>query len=244
MIQGHLHPLTQITREIIRIFQKMGFEIVEGPEIESEWYNFDALNIPKDHPARDMQDTFVLKAGEGRLLRTQTSAVQVAYMEKNKPPFKIIVPGKVFRRDAADAAHSFEFSQLEGLNISKTVSLADLKGVLADFIREFFGEDTKTRWRPGYFPFVEPGMEVDVSCSICQGKGCPTCKKTGWVELLGAGMVHPNVFRSAGYEPDPPAGGWQGYAFGVGVDRLAMMKYKISDIRLLYSGDLRFLKQF
>lgn len=237
---GHLHPLTYIEREIIAIFQEMGFSIVEGPVIETEWYNFEALNIPESHPARDLQATFVLKHAQGTLLRTQTSAVQVAFMEKNQPPLRIVVPGKVFRRDAADASHTAEFYQLEGLMVDKDVSLANLKAVLAEFIRQFFGESVKIRWRPGYFPFVEPGMEVDISCVICHGKGCPTCKKTGYVELLGAGIVHPNVFRAAGYEPEK----WRGLAFGVGLDRLAMMKYAIPDIRLLYANDLRFLKQF
>ncbi|KKQ18311.1 MAG: Phenylalanine-tRNA ligase alpha subunit [Berkelbacteria bacterium GW2011_GWA1_36_9] len=244
MIKGHLHPLTQVERELVRIFSKLGFEVVEGPLIESEWYNFDALNIAKDHPARDMQDTFSLKNLPDKVLRTHTSAVQVAYMEKHQPPFRIVVPGEVFRRDALDASHSPDFYQIEALMVDKNVTLADLKGTLSLFIKEFFGENTKIRWRPGYFSFVEPGMEVDISCTICSGKGCPTCKKTGWVELLGAGMVHPNVFKSAGYDLDPPAGGVSGFAFGVGLDRLVMMKYNISDIRLLYSGDLRFLKQF
>jgi len=240
MLQGHLHLLTYVERKLVDIFQKMGFEVVEGPEIETEWYNFEALNIPKDHPARDMQATFSLKNGKDKILRTQTSAVQVAYMEKNKPPFRIIVPGKCFRRDATDPTHTFEFQQLEGLMVDREVSLAELKGTLAHFIRQFFGPETAIRFRPGYFPFVEPGMEVDVSCTICQGRGCPTCKKTGFVELLGAGMVHPNVFQAAGYSAED----WRGFAFGLGIDRLLMMKYKIDDIRILYTGDLRFLKQF
>lgn len=244
MIKGHLHPLAQVEQKLVEIFSRLGFEVVEGPDIESEWYNFDALNMPKDHPARDMQDTFVIKGQDSRhnglVLRTQTSAGQVAYMEKHQPPFRIIIPGEVFRRDQADASHSPNFYQIEGLVVEKDISMAHLKGVLTQFIREFFSEKTQIRWRPGYFPFVEPGMEVDVSCVICGGKGCPTCKRTGWVELLGAGMVHPNVFKAAGYDPDKV----QGFAFGVGLDRLVMMKYNISDIRLLYSGDLRFLKQF
>lgn len=239
-IKGHLHPLTQVERKAVETFTKLGFEIVEGPLIESEYYNFDALNMPKDHPARDMQDTFAIKDMPGKVLRTQTSAAQVAYMEKHQPPFKVIIPGEVFRRDASDMSHSPDFYQIEGLAVDKNISMANLKGTLEQFIREFFGEETKIRWRPGYFPFVEPGLEVDVSCTICGGKGCPTCKKTGWVELLGAGMVHPNVFKAAGYNPNEV----QGFAFGVGLDRLAMMKYNINDIRLLYSGDLRFLKQF
>jgi len=244
MISGHLHPLTYVERKIVSIFGNLGFEVVEGPEIASEWSNFDALNMPKEHPARDMQDTFTLKGDDSkegkRVLRTQTSAVQVPYMKDHQPPFRIIVPGKVFRRDASDVSHSSNFYQVEGLMVDDKVSLAELKGVLKQFIEEFFGPNTKVRWRPGYFPFVEPGMEVDVSCVICQGKGCPTCKRTGWVELLGAGMVHPNVFKAAKYDPEKV----QGFAFGIGLDRLAMMKYGINDIRLLYSGDLRFLKQF
>jgi phenylalanyl-tRNA synthetase alpha chain len=240
MNKGHLHLVTQISRQVVEIFSRIGFKIVEGPYIETEWYNFDALNMPDDHPARDMQDTFHIANEKSKLLRTQTSALQVRFMEKNQPPFKIICPGKVFRRDATDPSHSPEFYQLEGLVVSKEASLAELKGVLETFLKELFGQDTIIRWRPGYFPFVEPGMEVDIQCAICHGKGCPTCKRKGWVELLGAGTVHPNVFNAAGYNSDE----WQGYAFGVGIDRLAMMKFNISDIRVLYSGDLRFLKQF
>lgn len=240
MIKGHLHPLTYVEREIVAIFQKLGFEVVEGPDVETVWHNFDALNMPESHPARDMQDTFVLKNFPDKVLRTHTSAAQVVYMEKHQPPFRIVVPGEVFRRDAPDASHIFDFHQIEVLAVNDSYTLADLKGVLTQFLKAFLGQETKLRFRPGYFPFVEPGMEVDVSCSICQGQGCPTCKQTGWVELLGAGMVHPNVFAAAGYNPQKV----QGFAFGVGLDRLAMMKYGISDIRLLYAGDLRFLKQF
>lgn len=240
MEQGHLHLLTQANREVIKIFEEMGFAIVEGPQITTEWYNFDALNIPKNHPARDMQDTFRLKHDHNKLLRTQTSAIQVEYMEKNQPPFKIICPGKVFRRDASDPSHTVQFYQLEGLAVDLNISLADLTSILENFAKQYFGSNTKIRFRPGYFPFVEPGLEMDVSCSICQGRGCPTCKRKGWVELLGAGMVHPNVFKAAQYD----SGKWQGYAFGMGIDRLAMMKYQINDIRTLYENDLRFLKQF
>lgn len=239
MLQGHLHPLTQVEREIVSIFGSLGFKVVEGPEIESQWYNFEALNFPKDHPARDMQATLTLKDSD-KILRTHTSAAQVAYMEKNQPPIRIIVPGKVYRRDASDASHTPQFRQVEGLMVDKNVNMAQLKGVLAEFIAKFFGPKTKIRWRPAYFPFVEPGMEVDICCNLCQGKGCPACKKSGWMELLGAGMVHPNVFKAAGYQPDK----WQGFAFGMGVDRIVMMKYGINDIRLLYNSDLRFLKQF
>lgn len=238
--RGHSHLLTQVGRQIVNIFRDMGFAVIEGPEIETEWYNFDTLNMPKNHPARDMQATLHIADGKNKLLRTQTSAVQVKYMENNEPPYKIISPGRVFRRDASDASHSSQFYQLEGFSVTKDASMAELKGVLSKFIEEFFGKGTKIRWRPGYFPFVEPGMEVDIQCSICGGKGCPTCKRKGWVEVLGAGMIHPKVLAAAKYKEDE----WQGYAFGLGLDRLAMMKYQINDIRLLYSGDLRFLKQF
>ncbi len=239
MDKGHLHPITQMNRQVIEIFSNMGFEVVEGQELETEWYNFDALNIPANHPARDMQDTFALNNSD-KILRTQTSAVQVRFMEKNQPPFRIICPGKVFRRDATDASHSIEFNQLEGLVVSKEASMAELKGLLEIFLKKLFGGNIAMRWRPSYFPFVEPGVEVDIKCIICHGKGCSTCKKSGWVELLGAGMVHPNVFKSAKYG----ANQWQGYAFGIGIDRLVMMKFGISDIRVLRSGNLLFLKQF
>lgn len=240
MTNGHLHPLTQAGNKIVDIFQDMGFEIVEGPYIETEWYNFDALNMPDNHPARDMQDTFRIKNQKDKLLRTQTSAIQVQYMENNTPPFKVVSLGSVFRRDDSDASHSPQFYQIEGFSVSKNASMSELKGALSKFIEDFFGNETKIRWRPGFFPFVEPGMEVDIQCSICSGKGCPTCKRKGWVEILGAGMIHPNVLKAAKYKVDE----WQGYAFGLGLDRLVMMKYQINDIRLLYSGDLRFLKQF
>lgn len=264
---GHLHPLTQILIKSEDIFAKMGFRVVEGPEIETEWYNFDALNIPDEHPARDAWNTLWLKAtgdsqqstgnkspacpvGNRRfslevasrqlLLRTHTSPVQVRFMEKNNPPFRLIAPGKVFRYEATDASHEIQFHQLEGLMVGKDVSLANLKGVLEIFVKEFFGKDTGCRWRPSFFPFVEPGLELDIECNICKGKRCPACKNSGWVEVLGAGMVHPNVFKAAGYNPRD----WQGFAFGMGVDRLTMMKYRINDIRLFYNGDLRFLEQF
>lgn len=247
---GHLHPLSLAQREIIEIFQSIGFSVVKGPHIETEWYNFDALNMPKNHPSRDMQDTFWLKEktkrnkrsreGDKILMRTQTSALQIRYMEENKPPLKIIVPGRVFRHEASEASHDIQFYQVEGLMVDKNISLANLKSVLEFFLRRFFGKDIKFRWRPGYFPYVEPGLEVDVQCSICKGKGCSTCKRSGWSEVIGAGMVHPKVFMAVGYSPKD----WQGFAFGMGFDRLVMMKYKINDIRLFYSGDLRFLKQF
>jgi len=240
---GHLHPLTSVRRKVEEIFESMGFSVIEGPEIESEWYNFDALNIPKDHPARDAWDTFWLKDelnAKKLLLRTHTSPVQIRYMEENNPPLRIIVPGRVFRHEASDASHDVQFYQIEGLMIDRDITLANLKGILKTFVKLFFGEDIEFRWRPGYFPFVEPGLEVDIKCLICGGKGCPACKRSGWVETVGAGMVHPNVLKAVGLNPK----NWQGFAFGMGFDRLVMTKYKINDIRLFYSGDLRFLKQF
>jgi len=237
-VLGHLHPLTQVKRETEEIFQLMGFSVIEGPEVETEWYNFDALNIPKDHPARDSWDTFYLK--NRLLLRTHTSPVQIRYMEKNNPPLRIIVPGRIFRHEATDAYHEFNFYQLEGLMVDKQVSAANFKAVLQEFYRQFFRKPIKIRMRPSYFPFVEPSFEVDMSCTVCLGKGCPTCGRTGWQEMMGAGMVHPNVLKNSGLNPK----NWQGFAFGMGLERLAMMKYKINDIRLFYKGDLRFLKQF
>ena len=241
-ILGHLHPLTQVKRKIEEIFQAMGFSVVEGPEMETEWYNFDALNIPKDHPARDLWDTFYLK--NGLLLRAHTSPVQIRYLEKHNPPLRIIAPGRCFRHEATDASHEHTFHQVEGLLVGKDVSLANLKGILESFMKRFFGEDVILRWQPSYFPFVEPGLELLMRCSVCKGKGCSTCSGSGWLEVIPCGMVHPNVLKAAGLVPNPPGGGWQGFAFGMGMDRLAMMKYKINDIRLFYSGDLRFLKQF
>jgi len=247
---GRLHPLTQIQQKVNEIFTSLGFEIVEGPEVETEWYNFDALNIPKDHPARDLWDTFWLKEPKNQklLLRTHTSPVQVRYMEKNQPPLRIIVPGRAFRHEASDASHDWQFYQVEGLMAGKDISVANFKAVIGEFLTSLFGEGVKIRLRPSFFPFVEPGFEVDMSCTNCDGKGfilslskdCSVCSKSGWLEMMGAGMVHPNVFKAAGYNPRL----WQGFAFGVGLDRIAMMKYKIDDIRLFYGGDLRFLKQF
>lgn len=239
---GHLHPLTLVRRQAEEIFQNMGFSIIEGPEIESEWYNFDALNIPKDHPARDAWDTLWLK--NGSLLRTHTSPVQIRYMQKHNPPLRIIVPGKVFRHEATDASHDVQFYQLEGLMLGKDVSVANFRAIAQEFFQKFFNKDVKIRLRPGFFPFVEPGFEIDISCIVCGGKGCSVCKRTGWTELLGAGMVHPNVLKNSGIISNDRIGRWQGFAFGIGLDRLAMMKYKINDIRLFYSSDLRFLKQF
>ena len=239
---GHLHPLTLVRRQAEEIFQNMGFSVIEGPEVESEWYNFDALNIPKDHPARDAWDTLWLK--NGSLLRTHTSPVQIRYMQKHHPPFRIIVPGKVFRHEATDASHDVQFYQIEGLMVGKDVSVANFRAIAQEFFQKFFNKDIKIRLRPGFFPFVEPGFEIDISCIVCKGKGCSVCKKTGWVETLGAGMVHPNVLKNSGIISNDRNGRWQGFAFGIGLDRLAMMKYKIDDIRLFYSNDLRFLKQF
>lgn len=249
---GHLHPLTKVRQATEEIFQSMGFSVVEGPEIETEYYNFDALNIPPEHPARDMWDTFWLRQNESKnqkakikksdklLLRTHTSPMQVRYMEKNNPPLRIIVPGRCFRHEATDASHEMQFYQLEGLMVDREVSAANFKAVIKEFFRLFFKKETAIRLRPSFFPFTEPSFEVDMSCLNCGGRGCSACSRGGWMEMMGAGMVHPNVFKAAGYSPRQ----WQGFAFGMGLDRLAMMKYKIDDIRLFYSGDLRFLKQF
>ena len=237
-VLGHLHPLTLVKRKIEEIFQGLGFSVVEGPEMESEYYNFDALNIPKDHPARDFWDTFYLK--NGLLLRTHTSPVQIRYMEKNNPPLRIIVPGRVFRHEATDASHDVQFYQVEGLMVGKDVTAANFRAIIEEFFSRFFGKSVKTRLRPSFFPFTEPSFEVDMSCLACGGKGCSACSRTGWVEIMGAGMVHPYVLKAGGINPKD----WQGFAFGMGMDRLAMMKYRINDIRLFYSGDLRFLKQF
>jgi phenylalanyl-tRNA synthetase alpha chain len=236
---GHLHPLTLVRREIEDIFERIGFSVVQGPEVETEYYNFDALNIPKDHPARDMWDTFWLK-GKKELLRTHTSPGQVHYMEKNEPPFSIVVPGRVFRYEATDASHEINFYQVEGLMIGENVSATNFKAVIEKFFEMFFNTPAKIRLRPSFFPFTEPSFEVDLQCFICGGKGCSTCSKRGWLEMGGAGMVHPNVFKHAKLDPEK----WQGFAFGFGLDRLAMMKYKIDDIRLFYSSDIRFLEQF
>jgi len=244
-LTGHLHPITQNMRKVEEIFQQMGFSVIEGPEIETEWYNFDALNIPKDHPARDAWDTLWLKPQSQKLLlRTHTSPVQIRYMEKHQPPLKIIVPGRVFRHEATDASHDAQFYQLEGLMVGKDISVANFKAIMEEFFQRFFNKKIKVRMRPGFFPFTEPSFEMDISCVNCQGKGCPVCKQTGWVETMGAGMVHPNVLKNSGLNPNPSVDGWQGFAFGIGLDRLVMLKYKINDIRLFYSSDLRFLEQF
>ncbi|MCK4918238.1 MAG: phenylalanine--tRNA ligase subunit alpha [Candidatus Pacebacteria bacterium] len=238
---GHLHLLTQTIKRFSDIFSKMGFEIASGPEIEDEYYNFDALNFPKNHPSRDMQDTFWLKPENlKKLLRTQTSDVQIRYMEENQAPFAIIVPGKVFRNEATDATHDAQFHQCEGLVVGENITLANLKGTLENILQEFFGKDVVIRLRPGYFPFVEPGLEVDMVCFKCEGKGCPSCSHSGWIEILGAGMVHPNVLNAGGIDSRK----YQGFAFGIGIDRVIMLKYGIDDIRRLYSGDLRLVNQF
>jgi len=264
--RGHFHPLTQIINEVVDAFRDLGFVVAEGPEIEDEYHNFDALNVPADHPARDMWDTFWLatpkqnaEAGEERLkklLRTHTSPVQIRYLKNNKPPLRIIVPGKVFRYEATDARHEAQFFQIEGLMVDKKVSVADMKGSLEHFLQKIFGQNVQIRLRPSFFPFVEPGFEVDMICPRCfggrqgesfggssrvpLGDNCSVCGNTGWLEIMGAGLVHPHVFKSVGLSPDE----WQGFAFGLGPERLAMVKWGIEDIRNFYSGDLRFIKQF
>ncbi len=235
---GGLHPLSIVTNDLIDIFQSMGFDVLDGPEVETDHYNFECLNVPEDHPARDMQDTFYL--ADKILLRTQTSAAQVRTMETRKPPIRIICPGRVFRADEVDATHSPVFHQLEGLVVDKGVTMCDLMGVLEQFAHEIYGDSVNVRFRPSFFPFTEPSVEVDVSCTECGGKGCRVCKGEGWIEILGAGMVHPNVLRSCGIDPDV----YTGFAFGIGIDRITTTRYKISDIRLLFENDKRFLEQF
>ena len=236
--KGGLHPLSIVLEDLIDIFRSMGFDVVDGPEVETEHYCFEALNVPKDHPARDMQDTFYL--GEELLLRTQTSAAQIRVMENREPPIRIICPGRVFRADEVDATHSPVFHQVEGLVVDKGITLCDLKGVLTQFAQEIYGPDTRVRFRPSFFPFTEPSVEVDVSCSACGGTGCRVCKGVGWIEILGAGMVHPRVLAGCGIDPEE----YSGFAFGIGLDRLTTTRYKISDIRLLFENDQRFLEQF
>lgn len=238
--RGNRHPLTLVVDQVEDIFIGMGYEVAEGPEVETDYYNFEALNIPKNHPARDMQDTFYITSEI--LLRTHTSPVQARTMEQfeGKGPVKIICPGKVFRRDDDDATHSHQFMQIEGLYIDENVRMSDLKGTLELFAKKFFGEDRIIRLRPSFFPFTEPSVEVDVSCGMCSGSGCRVCKNTGWIEVLGAGMVHPNVLKMSGFDPNK----YSGFAFGMGVERLAMLKYDIDDIRHFYTNDIRFLQQF
>ncbi len=234
---GHLHPVTHVLDEIIDIFVSLGFNVEEGPEIELDFYNFEALNMPKDHPARDMQDTFYIS--DDIVLRTHTSPVQVRVMEKNTPPLRIIAPGKVYRCDA-DISHIPMFHQLEGFMVDKHIRMSDLKGVLELFVHRVFGADTSLRFRPSFFPFTEPSAEIDISCVICKGSGCNVCKGTGWIEILGAGMINPRVYELSGYNPDL----YTGFAFGLGIERVAMLKYGIDDIRLFPENDKRFLEQF
>ena len=241
-MKGKIHPITQIIRESERVFNSLGYEVYLSDELTSSYDNFDSLNIPEDHPARDLWDTFYLDepVGDLDLMRTHTSNSEVDFLKKNGVPSKVIVPGKTFRNEATDATHEAQFHQLEGFYVDKGVTLGSLKKTLTYFVQEMLGKDTEVRFRPGYFPFVEPGIEVDVSCIGCSGKGCSICKNTGWIELLGAGMLHPNVLRNAGVDPDE----YSGLAFGIGIDRLAMLKYGINDVRLGYKGDVRFLNQF
>jgi len=242
---GHIHPLSQVQREVEEIFSSMGFAIKDGPEVESEYFNFEGLNIPASHPARDMQDTFFVDKTPDKehgclVLRTHTSPVQVRTMQEEGAPLRIIVPGRVFRYEATDASHDATFYQVEGLLVDKDISLAHLKGVMQEFLTRLFKKECIVRFRPGYFPFVEPGLELDFGCLICDQKGCKACKNTGWIEFMGAGMVHPNVLQAGGIDPEE----YQGWAFGFGLTRLVMMRYKIPDIRLLSGGDTRFLNQF
>jgi phenylalanyl-tRNA synthetase alpha chain len=246
---GRRHPLTIVRDDLEEIFTRMGFAVVEGPEVEDEWHCFDALNMPAEHPARDMQDTLYLAGplpglgGESRprtLLRTHTSSMQIRYMQAHQPPIRIVVPGRVYRRDDLDLTHSPAFGQIEGLAVGENLSLADLKGTLLAFARQMFSPTVRVRFRPSFFPYTEPSAEVDVSCQNCHGAGCGTCKQTGWLEILGSGMVHPAVFEAVGYDPDKVTG----FAFGLGMERVAMLKYGVDDIRLFYENDLRFLEQF
>lgn len=235
---GHRHPNTIALEEVERIFVGMGYEVVEGPEVEKDYYNFEALNIPADHPAKDEQDTFYVNGDI--LLRTQTSSVQIHEMEKGKIPIRMIAPGRVFRADEVDATHSPCFHQIEGLVVDKNITFADLKGTLAEFVRQLFGEETRAKFRPHHFPFTEPSAEMDISCFKCGGSGCRFCKGSGWIEILGCGMVHPHVLEMCGIDPTE----YSGFAFGVGLERIALLKYEIDDMRLLYENDIRFLKQF
>jgi phenylalanyl-tRNA synthetase alpha chain len=234
---GALHPITQTNQQICDIFSRIGFDIAEGPEVESDYYNFEALNFPKDHPARDMQDTFFIT--DDIVLRTHTSPNQIRTMEKTSPPVRIIVPGKVYRCDS-DLTHTPMFHQVEGLLVDEDISFGDLKGILTTFIHQLFDEQTSLRFRPSFFPFTEPSAEVDILCVICRGKGCRVCSHTGWLEILGSGMVHPALYENVGYDPDR----FTGFAFGMGVDRIAMLKYGIDDIRKFFENDMRFLRQF
>ena len=237
-IKGSIHPLIQTQEELSEILRSMGFSVEEGPDVELDYYNFEALNIPKGHPARDTQDTFYID--DDVVLRTQTSGLQIRVMEKTKPPIRIVAPGMVYRSDTADATHSPIFHQMEGLVVDKGITMADLKGTLAEICKLLYGPESKIRFRPHHFPFTEPSAEVDVSCFVCGGKGCRVCKGEGWIEILGAGMVHPKVLETCGIDPEE----YSGFAFGIGLERVAMRKYDIDDIRLFYENDVRFLKQF
>ncbi len=235
---GHKHPVTVMTDECVNFFRRMGFVVMDGPEIEDIYHNFDALNTPQDHPSRDPQDTFYF--ADGRILRSQTSPVQIRVMETHRPPIRIVAPGRVYRRDTPDATHGMNFHQIEGLYIDRDVSLADLKSILQAFAAEICGPGVKIRLRPHFFPFTEPSVEYDFSCMMCHGSGCPVCKHSGYIEIAGAGMVDPAVLRSVGFDPEE----WRGFAFGMGLERLAMLRYRIPDLRLLYENDVRFLEQF
>jgi phenylalanyl-tRNA synthetase alpha chain len=249
---GHLHPMLTVERELREVLHAFGFEVFEGPEIEDDWWNFEALNIPPDHPARDLWDTlYVAEPGsweagaprpaeDGSILRTHTSPVQIRAMRTLTPPIRIIMPGRCFRYEAVDASHSFEFFQVEGLVVDRDTTLADLKGMLEEFARALYGDGTKTRFRPGYYPFTEPSVAFDIGCLVCGGSGCAACKRSGWMTILGAGMVHPTVLRNGGLDPDE----YQGYAWGMGLDRITLLRYGIADLRLLMGADLRFLSQF
>ena len=237
---GSKHPVVETMHEMISIFESMGFTVAEGPEIEDEYHNFDALNFPPDHPARDMQDTFFLKTGKNLLLRTHTSPVQIRVMQSQKPPIRTIMPGRVYRNEAINARSLAEFHQIEGLYINKKVTFAELKGTLMTFAKKMYGENSKFRFRPSFFPFTEPSAELDMSCFLCGGKGCKICKHTGWLEILGCGMVHPNVLKAGGIDPEE----YSGFAFGFGIERVALLRTGIDDIRLLYENDIRVLEQF
>ena len=244
---GHRHPLAIMRERIESIFARMGFLVIEGPELEDDYHNFEALNMPAEHPARDMQDTLYLSSpvrssagSPATLLRTHTSGMQIRYMEQHQPPVRLIAPGRVYRRDQLDLTHTPMFTQVEGLVVGEDVTLADLKGTLLAALRELFGQDREIRFRPSFFPYTEPSAEVDISCISCGGKGCPMCKRTGWIEILGSGMVHPAVFEAVGYDPER----YTGWAFGMGIERVSMLKWGVEDIRLFYENDLRFLEQF
>ena len=240
---GRLHPTTQTMREVCAVFVSLGFQVVEGPEVEWDYYNFEALNIPKDHPARDMWDTLWIDTPSDEkpmLLRTHTSPMQIRLMEKTRPPVRAVIPGKVYRYEATDATHESMFHQIEGLAVDRGITMSDLKGTLFEFVRRLFGEQRKARFRCDYFPFVEPGVEMAIDCLMCHGVGCRLCGETGWIEILGAGMVHPEVLRRVNYDPEV----YTGFAFGMGVERVPMLRYGIEDIRLFYGNDLRFLRQF